>query len=62
MNKESINWTALYVKLNGDMKRIGNVNPSTGAASFYPEGFKYSDSLDLYYVDKQGLYSSFALT
>jgi len=59
MSKESSNWTTLFVKLNGEMKRIGNVNPSTGAASFYPEGFKYSDSLDLYYVNAQGLYQQY---
>ena len=60
-------WTALYVKLNGDMKRIGNVNPSTGAVSFYPEGFKYNDctskalsySPDLYYVNDKGLYQQY---
>jgi len=50
------NWTTLYVKLNGEMKRIGNVNPKTGAVSLYSEGYKYYDSPDLYYVNTQGLY------
>jgi hypothetical protein len=61
-------WTALFVKLNGEMKRVGNVNllrrssanPSTGAINFYLEGYKYSDSPDLYYVNELGLYEQYA--
>jgi hypothetical protein len=53
-------WTALFVKLNGEMKRVGNVNPSTGAVNFYLEGYKYSDSPDLYYVNELGLYEQYA--
>ena len=52
MNK----WTTLYVKENGEMKRIGNVNPATCAVSMYFEGLQYYDSGDLYFVNEQGLY------
>lgn len=54
------NWTTLYVKLNGEMKRIGNVNPKTGAVSLYSDGYKYYDSPDLYYVDSQGNYQQYS--
>ena len=54
------NWTTLYVKLNGEMKRIGNVNSKTGAVSLYAEGYQYYDSPDLYYVNAQGLYQQYS--
>ena len=53
------NWTSLYIKLNGEMKKIGNICPSTGAMSLYFEYYNYYDSPDLYYVDSQGLYKQF---
>lgn len=49
-------WTTLYVKLDGQMKRIGNVNLSTRAISLYAEGYKYYESPDLYYADINGNY------
>ena len=49
-------WTGLFVNVDGDMKRIGNVNPETKAVSLYPEGHYYSDTETLYYVDNHGLY------
>ena len=42
------NWTTLYVKLNRQMKRIGNINPKTGDVNLYSEGNKYYESGDLY--------------
>lgn len=51
-------WTALYINLNGEMKKIGNVNPATKEIIMYPEGISYYDSPDLYYINNHGLYQS----
>lgn len=54
-------WTALYIKLlDGTMKRIGNIQPSTGAMSLYYECTRYHDSPDLYFVDEQGNYEQYS--
>ena len=53
------NWTTLYVKLEGQMKRIGNINPKIGDVSLYSEGNKYYKSGDLYYVNSRGDYQQY---
>ena len=42
------NWTTLYVKLNEQMKRIGNVNLKTKDISLYTGGHEHYESGDLY--------------
>ena len=53
------NWTTLFVRLNGQMKRIGNINLQTGDMSLYSEGYEYYESGDLYYVDSNGDYQPY---
>lgn len=52
-------WTTLYVKLNGKMKRIGNINPKTGDVNLYSEGNEYYESGDLYYVNSSEDYQRY---
>lgn len=49
-------WTGLFVNINGVMKKIGNVNPSTRDVSLYSDGHQYYEIETLYYVDNHGLY------
>ena len=53
------NWTTLYVKLNEQMKRIGNINPKTGDISLYTGGYEHYKSGELYYVDSNGDYQQY---
>ena len=53
------NWTTLYVKLNRQMKRIGNVNLKTKDISLYTEGYEYYKSSELYYVDSNEEYQQY---
>ena len=53
------NWTTLYIKLNEQMKRIGNVNLKTKDISLYTGGHKHYKSDELYYVDSNGDYQQY---
>ena len=53
------NWTTLYVKLNEQMKRIGNVNLKTKDISLYTEGHEHYESGGLYYIDSSGDYQQY---
>ena len=52
-------WTTLYVKLNGQMKRIGNVNLETKDISLYTGGYEHYKSGELYYVDSNEDYQQY---
>ena len=53
------NWTTLYVKLNRQMKRIGNVNLKTRDISLYTGGYEHYKSSELYYVDSNEDYQQY---